>query len=521
MTTIHAYTQRPEPPGLPHKDLRRARAAAINLIPTSTGAAKAIGLVLPDLGEAGRHRGRAPDADRLDHRSRRFRSDREVTADEVNDAYRRGGGRSARRNPSVLRDPLVSTDILGNPAFMHLRLELTMAHGSGQGLRLVRQRMGLLLSPRRPRDPPAAVTRRAAYGPCGYGAGMRRPRSVETADVSGKRVLVRADLNVPLEDGGVADDTRIRAALPTLRRLLDRDVKESPSARISAGRRATRTAPGSRSRPWRSVSPRSCRIPRPRAREHPLRPEGDEERRGPRPRARRGNGPLCQRRIRLRPSSACLDRGGRASAARLRRPAAPGGARAPRPPARRRRATVRGDRRRCQGGGQARCARASRRTGRQRARGREDGWGARAAIPLVRRSRGPAGRRRRCLVLRRRRRDPDRAGRPRSGRLARPRHRPRDPRSASESSFARPARCSGTAPWGSSSGHDSPRGRRRSPRPLPMQARYTVVGGGDSVRRPPELGLADRVSWISTGGGASLELLEGKELPGVAAIPQL
>ncbi len=131
MTTIHAYTNDQSILDLPHKDLRRARAAAVNVIPTSTGAAKAIGLVLPHL--QGKIDGVAvrvpvPTGSLTDLV---VRLGREVTKDEVNDAYRTAAADGSLA--PVLQyseDPLVSTDIIRNPHSCIYDSQLTMAHGS-------------------------------------------------------------------------------------------------------------------------------------------------------------------------------------------------------------------------------------------------------------------------------------------------------------------------------------------------------------------------------------------------------
>jgi glyceraldehyde 3-phosphate dehydrogenase len=130
MTTIHAYTQDQNLQDAPHRDLRRARAAAINLVPTSTGAAKAIGLVLPDLqGKIDGVAVRAPIAtgsltDLV------VSLGRETSADEVRGAYRDAASGPLEGILQFSEDPLVSTDIVGNTYSCIYDSGLTMVHGS-------------------------------------------------------------------------------------------------------------------------------------------------------------------------------------------------------------------------------------------------------------------------------------------------------------------------------------------------------------------------------------------------------
>jgi glyceraldehyde 3-phosphate dehydrogenase len=129
MTTIHAYTNDQQILDLPHKDLRRARAAAINLIPTSTGAARAIGLVMPDLkGKVDGISVRAP-VPTGSITDLVVRVGRDVTIDEVNDAYREAADGALDGIMRYANDPLVSTDIIHSQYSCIVDSQLTMANG--------------------------------------------------------------------------------------------------------------------------------------------------------------------------------------------------------------------------------------------------------------------------------------------------------------------------------------------------------------------------------------------------------
>jgi glyceraldehyde 3-phosphate dehydrogenase len=127
MTTIHAYTADQRLQDLPHKDLRRARAAAINLIPTSTGAAKAIGLVVPDLD--GKLNGIAvrapiPTGSVVDLV---FTASRETSVEEVNQAIRdRADSGDLAGILKYTEDPIVSSDIVSSPYSSIFDAPLTM-----------------------------------------------------------------------------------------------------------------------------------------------------------------------------------------------------------------------------------------------------------------------------------------------------------------------------------------------------------------------------------------------------------
>jgi glyceraldehyde 3-phosphate dehydrogenase len=131
MSTIHSYTNDQRILDFPHKDLRRARAAAINIIPSTTGAAKAIGEVIPELKgklNGGAFRVPTPDASVTDFTAV---LEKDATVESVNDAFE--GAASDKSYKGVLEysdEPLVSTDIVGNPHSCIFDSQVTLTLGN-------------------------------------------------------------------------------------------------------------------------------------------------------------------------------------------------------------------------------------------------------------------------------------------------------------------------------------------------------------------------------------------------------
>ena len=130
MTTIHAYTQDQNLQDAPHSDMRRARAAALNIVPTSTGAAKAIGLVLPELkGKLDGFALRVPIATGS-ATDLTFEAGREVTAEEVNAAVKKAAEGPLKGVLVYTEDPIVSKDIETDPASCIFDAGLTKVIGN-------------------------------------------------------------------------------------------------------------------------------------------------------------------------------------------------------------------------------------------------------------------------------------------------------------------------------------------------------------------------------------------------------
>jgi len=129
MTTIHAYTNDQVILDFPHKDLRRARAAATNVIPTTTGAAKAISLVIPELkGKLDGFAMRVP-VPTGSVTDLTVQLEREATKEEINAAFKTAASGSLKGYLVYTEDPIVSSDIVSSPASCTFDAGLTIAQG--------------------------------------------------------------------------------------------------------------------------------------------------------------------------------------------------------------------------------------------------------------------------------------------------------------------------------------------------------------------------------------------------------